>query len=816
MTDERTIRVRVAVVLPVRETFSYAVPESLRQRPLVGCRMRVPFGRQKVTGYVLEEETPNDGRSVRTVLEILDDEPWFPANEVPFFEWVASYYLHPIGPLIQSVLPGGGRGPVSRSARLTEQGQAVLTRLPVRSAERELLSWVRDHPGKRLPFPARDVRDMERRGLLVEECSRRSPRGGPRKQRFVRPCEGVALEDILERRASRPAARNEQAFLSRVFRSEGVRLRDLRHRFDNGEYLVRKWTAQGVIETYDALVYQAPSGEPLFPSSAPDALLEQQSEVLQEIRGLLARGSFATCLLHGVTGSGKTEVYYSAALETIASGSQALVLVPEISLATVMEGLFRSRLGERVAVYHSELSRAERCEQWLRMARGEVDVVIGARSALFAPLPRTGLIVVDEEHDISYKQEESPRYQARDAAVVRGKMENAVVLLGSGTPSIQSFHNTTTGKYRLLSMPHRVEERPLPEVEIVDMREVSGRSGLDGIISPALRGALEESLARGNQSLLFLNRRGFHRVFLCTHCGGTVRCPNCDLALIHHFREDRLACHYCGYRAEPAKRCAACGSREMRALGFGTERLETELSRLLPGARIGRMDRDSTRRKGASRRLLERFGRGEIDILVGTQMITKGYDFPNVTLVGVVAADASLGFPDFRAAERTFQLLCQVAGRAGRGDKPGRVLVQSFNPGHYAVAAARAHDYASFFRQEAELRRLLGYPPFAYLACIRIQGRRKEVAERAARRLGRGMEEVRREMRNAGSGLRVLGPVEAPIARIQGRFRWQILIKGTGVETLHRFLMQVEALSDRSLRNADVRVLTDVDPYQML
>jgi len=817
LADECIIRIRVAVVLPVRETFSYAVPENIRQRPLVGCRVRVPFGRRKAAGYVLEEESSHDGRPVRSILELLDDEPWFHGNAVPFFEWLASYYLHPIGPLIQSVLPGGGRGLVSRSARLTDRGQAILVRLPVRSAERELLCWVRDHPGKRLPFPARDVRDMERRGLLIVESRRPGrPAGGSRKQRFVRPCEGAVLEDILDKRSSTQPTRNEPEFLSRVFRSEGVRLREFKRRYDNGEYLVRKWIAKGVIETYDDFVYQGPSGEPLFPSPEPEMLLPQQSEVLEKIRELLERRAFATCLLHGVTGSGKTEIYYRAALEAIESGRQVLVLVPEISLAVVMEGLFRSRLGDRVALYHSDLSQGERYDQWLRTARGEVDVVIGARSALFAPLSRPGLIVVDEEHDTSYKQEEAPRYQARDAAVVRGKMVDAVVVLGSGTPSIQSFHNAVKGKYRLLSMPHRVEKRPLPEVEIVDMKEVSGRSGLDGIISPALRQALEDSLARGNQSLLFLNRRGFHRVFLCTHCGESVRCPNCDLALIHHFREDRLACHYCGYSTKPARRCAACGSREMRALGFGTERLETELSRLLPGARIGRMDRDSTRRKGASRRLLERFGGGEIDVLVGTQMITKGYDFPNVTLVGVIAADASLGFPDFRAAERTFQLLCQVAGRAGRGDKPGRVLVQTFNPGHYAVAAARAHDYPSFFRQETELRRLLGYPPFAYLACIRIQGRRQDVAERAARRLGRGMEEVRRGMRREGSGLRVLGPVEAPIARIQGKYRWQILVKSPGVDTLHRFLLQVEERSDRLVRNAGVRVVTDVDPYQML
>jgi primosomal protein N' (replication factor Y) len=347
------------------------------------------------------------------------------------------------------------------------------------------------------------------------------------------------------------------------------------------------------------------------------------------------------------------------------------------------------------------------------------------------------------------------------------------------------------------------------------MKEAAGTGAPGGeMISPVLKEALEGTLAEGRQTILFLNRRGFHRVCLCRRCGETVRCPNCDLTLIHHLRDDLLACHYCGFRTRPVTRCAACGHDRIRALGFGTERLESELRTLLPGARVDRMDRDSTRRKGEAYRLLKRFASGEIDVLVGTQMITKGYDFPNVTLVGVVAADASLGFPDFRASERTYHLLCQVAGRAGRGEHPGRVVVQTYNPSHYAVATARVHDYGSFYREETDLRSQLGYPPFSHLAKVQIQGTDQEAAERTARRLGRGMEETRRQ--EEPTDIRILGPVEAPIARIKGRHRWQILVKGGRVDRLHRFLHRVDAISSRLTRGTGVRVVIDVDPYQML
>lgn len=491
-------------------------------------------------------------------------------------------------------------------------------------------------------------------------------------------------------------------------------------------------------------------------------------------------------------------------------------MAPEIALAVYMEGTFRYRLGDRVAIFHSALSRGERYDQWMKILRGEIDLVIGARSALFAPLPRLGLIIVDEEYDFAYKQEENPRYQARDSAVVRGKIEQALVILGSGTPSVQSFHNTTTDRYHLLSMPERIEKRPLPRIEIVDMKEMQETGKDKDSLSPQLKDALEQNLKIKKQSILFLNRRGFSRVYLCRSCGESIKCLNCDLTLTYHFKDNNLICHYCGFNSQPQDKCPSCGNIGMRAYGFGTEKLEQELKEIFPDARVARFDRDSTRRKGQSFAILKSFAENEIDILVGTQMITKGYDFPDVTLVGVIAADLSLGFPDFRAGERTFQILSQVAGRAGRGEVNGRVIVQTFNPGHYAITTARDHDYDTFYQKEKELREQLGYPPFSYLACLRFQGNSQDNTARIAQLIGSELNTMLKKWPKRGREIQILGPVEAPLSKLKGKYRWQILIKSKGAELLHYFLNRLDELSKNTLRNSGVRLTVDVDPYQML
>ena len=426
------------------------------------------------------------------------------------------------------------------------------------------------------------------------------------------------------------------------------------------------------------------------------------------------------------------------------------------------------------------------------------------------------LIIVDEEYDFSYKQEESPRYQARDAAVLRGKIEKALVILGSGTPSIQSFHNAFTGRYKMLSMPKRIEDRPLPKIDIVDMKDVCENGKTDVIMSPVLRDAIEQNLLQGNQTILFLNRRGFSRVYLCRFCGEAVKCRNCDLTLTYHFEENSLKCHYCGYYLRPEKKCSVCGRDGMRAYGFGTEKLEKRLNEIFPLAHVDRMDRDSTRRKGQTYSILKNFSEKKIDILVGTQMITKGYDFPSVTLVGVISADLSLGFPDFRAGERTFQLLSQVAGRAGRGEENGRVIIQTFNPGHYAITSSREYDYMSFYKKEKELREQLKYPPYSYLACLRLKGSKKHETEYSACKIAEEIKNMIKRWPKRGGDISLLGPVEAPLARLKNKYRWQILIKSKSTELLHYLLERVEGFSKNLLRKNRVSMIIDVDPYQML
>jgi primosomal protein N' (replication factor Y) len=816
LTDRHRPYLRVAVALPVRETFFYAIPDNLLSKVEVGRRVSVPFRNRKVIGYILEKRHGDQEEGLKEILEVMDEEPLFPEGLVPFFRWVSDYYLYPVGRFIQSALPGGLNAQPFKTGQITEKGLRALKRLSENSQERSLLSWAKENPGKRLPSPLDMAYTLQKKGWLTIESRTRKRRVGPLIRKFVRAKEGLDLQSVFQVEDSSIRAKNETEFLQTVFNSDGVLLKELSAKFSNGAYLVNKWIRKGALEKYGAPVVRNLAGEVMFPSLVPSQLYDQQKAVLGEIEHRLKKRRFSTCLLYGITGSGKTEVYYRAVEEAIQQGRQALLLVPEIALVVYMEGIFRSRLGNRVAIYHSGLSEGERYDQWVRTVRGEVDLVIGARSALFSPLPKLGLIIVDEEHDFSYKQEEGPRYQARDAAVVRGKLEKALVILGSGTPSVQSFHHTTTERYQLLSMPERIEKRSLPEVQIVDMKAISQGEPGNGIISPILRAALEKTLTEGKQTILFLNRRGFNRVYLCRSCGQPIRCTNCDVALIYHLRENRLACHYCGFRSQPENRCATCGHEGMKAYGFGTERLEQELREAIPDSRIARIDRDSTRRKGQAFLILKRFSEHEIDIMVGTQMITKGYDFPEVTLVGVLAADLSLGFPDFRAGERTFQILSQVAGRAGRGDQKGKVIVQTFNPEHYAIVTARDHDYASFFQMETALRGQLGYPPFSYLACLKIQGNNSDTTANMAQRLGQGITGVLERWPRRGREIQVLGPAEAPLAKLKGKYRWQILIKCKGAELLHYFLREIDALTRKMLRGSGVSLIVDVDPYQML
>jgi primosomal protein N' (replication factor Y) len=758
------IYIQVAVSLPVNGRFTYSVCDDMIPQTDVGKRVLIPFSGQKVIGYILRKIPAESRKGVKDITSIIDHYPLFPPNMVEFFEWLSNYYHYPIGLVIKTALPPGLNVNIRGGKYTKPEG------------------W------------------LDRVGLS--------------KRPFISIKKGISFDRPLPEQKRAP--RNENEFLEMMRKNREVSLHELTKTFRNGAYLANKWIKKGLLNKSLKTVVRDISGDDIFISPRPPSLNSTQKKVLEEISGKIKENMFRTYLLHGVTSSGKTEVYYHAARAAIQRGKQAIVMVPEIALTVALASLFKARLNERVAILHSALSPGQRYGQWITIAKGKADIVIGARSALFAPLPNLGLIILDEEHDPSYKQEETFRYQARDAAIVRAKLSNALVILGSGTPSIQSYFNALSGKYGLLTMPERVFKKEPPEITIIDMAKVEGRKNSEGILSSPLREAIKGNLERGEQTILFLNRRGFSVLYLCRFCGETVRCPNCSLSLTYHKDTNNLLCHYCNFKIHPPERCPACNRDSLKPYGFGTEKVVETLGEVFPEARVDRMDRDTMRHKGEVEQVLKRFLHYGTDILVGTQMVTKGHDFPNVTLVGVISADLSLNWPDFRAGETTFQLLSQVAGRTGRGSSPGKVIIQTYNPSHYAILAAKDHDYRRFFTREIRLRQQLKYPPFSSIANLRFQGNSKSKTEEIARQMRMKIGEILRKQLKGKRGIEVLGPAEAPIAKLKGKYRHQILIKSQRPRYLHHLLHEANKVSTQLLRASGVRIIIDIDPYQMI
>ena len=596
-----------------------------------------------------------------------------------------------------------------------------------------------------------------------------------------------------------------------------VAVSDLRPRFPGCLPVLRRLETRGLVVLSRRPALQDPlESHPWIPEEAPHLPLapEQELALTAIIRGI-ASGSFSPFLLHGVTASGKTEVYLAAAAQALDRGRQVLVLLPEIALSHPVAQAFRRRFGPRVTLLHSGLSEAARLDQWRRIMLGEVDVVVGARSAVFAPLPRLGLVVVDEEQDSAYKQEGGLLYQARDVALYRAKLAAAAAVLVSATPQITTYHLARTGKYRYLNLSRRVTPQALPEIHLVDLRAQRGGGPAVKIISRPLLTALEGVLSRGEQALLFLNRRGYARALFCLFCGHVFQCRQCSVAMTRHQAgEDRLICHYCGFSQEVPQSCPQCQATAIKQYGVGTEKVESELRRLLPGARVARLDRDTAPHSGRALAVLESFAAGDLDLLVGTQMIAKGHHFPRVSLVGVVAADLSLFFPEYHAGERTFQLLSQVAGRAGRGEAPGKVLVQTFHPEHYLFQMVQSQDFVGFYEREIEIRRRLGYPPFTRLALARLDGPFEAAVAREAQRLAAAL---KREVERDGqlrSRVQVLGPAPAGLSRLQGRYRWQLLLKSYGRPALATALGHLRRLF-RPLPRARLNLTLDIDPNNL-
>jgi primosomal protein N' (replication factor Y) len=806
--------IEVAVALPVYNTFTYRVPDNLSAMISIGKRVLVPFGRRRITGYIIGSSTDTCHEKIKDVLDILDEHPLFPSSMIPFFKWTADYYMHPIGDVIKCALPKGLNLYEFVIISITDKGKNSLLDNSITPLESEILKFL--HKGscsfKQLcknvnkHTPHALVQSMQNRGLIVHQ---QKLKGGTTKPKFEQKVtltgSGILTEDLSEPR---------KKIIDIVNGCGEISVRKLNKLVPSASKLIKHLESDGLLSILEKKVYRDPFGEPIASDTAHILTKEQKGIIATVMNNL--KQKFATHLLTGVTGSGKTEVYMQLAAKAISLGHSVLVLVPEIALISQMERRFRARFGECVAVLHSRLSAGERYDQWMRIASQEVAIAIGARSAVFAPFTNIGIIIVDEEHDTSYKQEGRLRYNARDLAVVRAKLHDGIALLGSATPSIQSYYNVTTNKFQQVTLTERVEKRPLPEITLVDLRKSRDTKGIQRFITPGLHKALEETIERGEQALLFLNRRGFANYPVCSACGEALHCKNCDISLTLHKKANAYKCHYCGFTRASVSNCTACGSSKIRLLGLGTEKVEAAVKSLFPDARIARMDRDTTRRKGSIVNILKGLRNHTIDILVGTQMIAKGHDFPNITLVGIICADLSLNFPDFRAGERTFQLLAQVAGRAGRGSVPGRVILQTYNPDHFSILSATKQDFLTFYSKEIGFRKSLNYPPFSRMVQLKISGKNKEKTQQSAQTIGDLCNSLKMKNNSFLKSVEILGPIEASLPKIAKQYRWQILLKSANVRLLHKYLYTMWIENRKKISSRHVKVVLDVDPFFMM
>jgi primosomal protein N' (replication factor Y) len=832
----------VALPVPLDRTFTYAVNGV---EPAIGARVLVPFGGQRLMGVVLRvhDDRPTDTAAVKPVQQVLDDAPLLSDELMHLAKWIAQYYVAPLGEVLRGMMPLAAEVRRHLVYRIAEAGQRALdegvtlldgttksaSRRSKLSAEdqgreRSVLNYLNDGS----PAKASAVRSATQANkALLDGMVKKKwlTREALAEERDARRTERVAVL-VPDARIPR-LNENQTAILAELAAAGGrMRVADLRESMALLELGVPASTLATLVKRGLVSIEEAAEDFHLggLPSNGKKSahehkLNESQMEALSSIAAAMTQGGFKPMLLYGVTGSGKTAVYVAAMQRALDAGKSALLLVPEIGLTPAMVGQMFAAFGPQVALLHSGLTPDERAEQWHRIRRGEARIVVGTRSAVFAPMVYLGLILVDEEHDGSYKQEETPRYHGRDVAVMRAKFNEAVVVLGSATPSLESWANSERGRYARIEMRTRVMDRPLPTVELVDMRTEFKETGKEDIFSRQLVAETQATLDRGEQVMILLNRRGYSFTVLCRSCGEKIECENCAIAMTYHkpaaetdlhaHAGDRLECHYCGYRRSVPRRCPKCESEHLFYLGAGSQQGEERLVELFPNARIGRMDRDTVRGRGDMERLLTRLYAGEINLLVGTQMIAKGHDVHGVTLVGVVGADSALGLPDFRAAERVFQLLTQVSGRAGRGELPGRVLVQTYHPEHYAIQCAATHDYTGFVDRELEFRRWMHYPPSSVLANVIVQGRTLEEAAALAATLGRWFGSTRLDK------VRVLGPAAAPIARLKRIYRFHFVLKAERRDVLGRTL---RALLDYAESQAIPRrdLILDVDAIHLM
>ena len=784
-----------------------------------GSRVLVPFRKKSLVGVVVElVETPPANTKIRDATKILDLVPALTPKLIDLAHWIAGYYLAPIGEVFRAMLPPVTELTARRQIVLTETGKALASDLQqgkfltdLSGSEAAFLQRVLEKKGV-LQFTS-----YPKLGIQLDALQRLQRRGYVQIQETVqgrkRKVHNVIAWKGREAGSPKPLAEKEERIRALLETERGpLPLPQLLKLAGVSRALIERMLREGLLASWEEPI--DPAEDPFDAGYTPPAhsLNESQERAFSSIRARFELGEFGVQLIHGVTGSGKTEVYLRSVQETLARGKTAIILVPEIALTLWIGRQCRAWFGahfEGVAVLHSALSDVERAREWWRVRNGQARVVVGTRSAVFAPLENLGLVIVDEEQENSFKQEETPRYHGRDVAIVRAKLENAVALLGSATPALETYHNAASGKYELLTMASRVENRSLATVEIVDLRTEFQQTHQASPISKILHDGIAECLSFHTQALILINRRGYSWSVLCRSCGASVQCANCSISMTYHKSRNRLECHYCGFVQAVPKACPKCDSKYVYFFGEGSEHLEERLRKEFPGARIARLDRDAVRTKQQYQETLGAFAGGALDILVGTQMLAKGHDFQRVTLVGVISADSSLTLPDFRAAERTFQLLTQVAGRAGRGELPGRVLIQTYYPEHYAIQDAVRQDYLSFYERELHFRRMMAYPPFTSLANVIVRDANLENAIRWSRLLSEYFSP------SDGKGIRILGPASAPLARLKKEHRFQFLLKSPKRSVITKLLGGALSFCDAN-EIPQTAVLVDMDPLSLL
>ncbi|MGN7374993.1 primosomal protein N' [Bacillus halotolerans] len=787
--------------------FDYKIPDHLKGMIKTGMRVIVPFGPRKIQGFVTAVKDTSDlsGKSVKEVEDLLDLTPVLTEELMHLSSWLSDKTLSFKITALQAMLPAALKAKYEKELKIAEGADIPPQVERLFSETKSLLySDIPDHDTLKI------IQKQVQKGHIdvTYKVAQKA------NKKMVRYIQANAGKEELSKQAeglSRQAAKQQAILHFFMTEPEGTKIpaADLCKKTDTSSATIKTLIQKGLLkETYEE-VYRDPYQDKMFKKTEPLPLTDEQSAAFQPIRRTLDNNEHQVFLLHGVTGSGKTEIYLQSIEKVLAKGKEAIVLVPEISLTPQMVHRFKGRFGSQVAVMHSGLSTGEKYDEWRKIHRKEVRLVVGARSAIFAPFENLGMIIIDEEHESSYKQEEMPRYHAKEVAIKRAEHHRCPVVLGSATPTLESYARAQKGVYELLSLKHRVNHQVMPEVSLVDMREEL-RNGNRSMFSIELMEKLEEIIAKGEQAVLFLNKRGYSSFVMCRDCGYVPQCPHCDISMTYHRSGQRMKCHYCGHEEPVPHTCPECGSDHIRFFGTGTQRVEEELTKVLPHARVIRMDVDTTSRKGAHEKLLSAFGEGRADILLGTQMIAKGLDFPNVTLVGVLSADTTLHIPDFRSAEKTFQLLTQVSGRAGRHEKPGNVIIQTYTPSHYSIQLTKTHDYETFYQHEMAHRREQSYPPYYYLALVTVS--HEEVAKAAVT-----AEKIAHFLKaNCGADTKILGPSASPIARIKDRYRYQCVIKYKQETQISALLKKILEHYKREIEQKHVMISIDMNPYMMM